>query len=134
MTERIRALTRGRLADLVVDVSAYATQPSSMRWTWCAPGGTVVLAGLKGGREIPGFVSDKIVQRQITVRGVWGVQGPAYRQAIRIIESGRFPLERLRTHSFGLDDAETAIRTLAREVPGSESAINVVIRPERPGQ
>jgi threonine dehydrogenase-like Zn-dependent dehydrogenase len=128
--ERVRALTGGRLADLVVDVSAYATQPVADALQMVRPGGTIVLAGLKGGGEIPGFVSDKIVQRQITLKGVWSVQGAAYKQALRIIESGRFPLERLRTHTFGLDDTETAIRTLAREAPGGEEPVHVVIRPD----
>jgi hypothetical protein len=31
------------------------------------------------------------------------------------------PIEKMHTHNFGLRDAETAIRTLAREIPGEES-------------
>jgi len=126
---RVRELTGGRLADLVVDVSAYATRPVTDALEMVRTGGTIVLAGLKGGREVPGFIIDKVVQRQITLRGVWGVQGPAYKQAIQIIQSARFPLERLRTHTFALDEAEIAIRTLAREAPDSEGAVHVVIRP-----
>ena len=33
----------------------------------------------------------------------------------------RVPLERMHTHDFALRDAELAIRTLARQVPGEES-------------
>ena len=40
---------------------------------------------------------------------------------IRLIESGRYPIEKMHTHDFGLRDAELAIRTLAREIPGEAS-------------
>ncbi len=125
---RVCELTDGTLADVVVDVSAYATRPIVDALEMAKPGGTIVLAGLKGGKEIPGFVSDRIVQRSLTIKGAWGVDSPAYKQAIRLIESGRYPLERMRTHTFGLEETETAIRTLGGEIPG-EDAIHVVVRP-----
>jgi threonine dehydrogenase-like Zn-dependent dehydrogenase len=50
-----------------------------------------------------------------------GVTYPAYAAAIQLIESRRVPIEKMHTHNFGLRDAETAIRTLAREIPGEES-------------
>ena len=42
-------------------------------------------------------------------------------RAISLIESGRYPLAKMHTHDFDLRDAELAIRTLAREIPGVES-------------
>ena len=63
-----------------------------------------------------------------TAKGALGVDSPAYAQAIRIIESGQYPLARMHTHDFGLADAADAVRTLAREIPGQE-AIHVAIRP-----
>ena len=56
--------------------------------------------------------------KEVTVRGAIGVTYGAYAEAIRLIESGRVPLERLHTHQFPLRDAEEAIRTLAGEAPG----------------
>ena len=126
---RIRDLTQGRLADVVIDVSAFATQPVVDALDVIRPGGTVVLAGLKGsGREIPGFVSDKVVLKGVTIKGALGVDSPAYAQAIRIIESGKYPLARMHTHDFALADAADAVRTLAGEIPNQE-AIHVAIRP-----
>ena len=52
----------------------------------------------------------------------------AYAEAIRLIEAGRFPLERMHTHTFGLEDVPRAIETLAGEVPG-EDAVHVAIMP-----
>jgi threonine dehydrogenase-like Zn-dependent dehydrogenase len=88
---------------------------------YAAPGGRVVLAGVKGFKEIPGFVSDKIVLKEITIRGAIGVTSSGYTNAIRLLESRRHPVEQMHTHDFALRDAELAIRTLAREIEGEES-------------
>jgi len=87
----------------------------------------VVLAGLKGTRPDE-LLTDTIVNKAITVIGAFGVDSRAYSEAIRIIESGRFPLEKLHTHTFELADVAHAIETLAGEVPG-EDAVHVAICP-----
>jgi threonine dehydrogenase-like Zn-dependent dehydrogenase len=119
--QRIRELTDGVGADIVVDVSSYATEPVSESLDYVASGGTVVLAGVKGFKPIPDFVSDKIVMKEIAIRGAIGVTSSGYRSAIDLVESRRHPLEKMHTHDFSLRDAELAIRTLAREIPDQES-------------
>ena len=118
---RIAELTAGRGADVVVEVSSYSTEPVAAALDYVAPGGTVVLAGVKGFKAVPGFISDKIVLKEIRVQGAIGVTSSGYRSAIELIESRRYPLEKLHTHDFALQEAELAIRTLAREIPGEES-------------
>jgi threonine dehydrogenase-like Zn-dependent dehydrogenase len=118
---RVRELTDGVGADVVVDVSSYSTAPVADALDYVRPGGKVVLAGVKGFKPIPDFVSDKIVMKEIELRGAIGVTSSGYTQAIRLIESGRYPLARMHTHDFGLREAELAIKTLARQVPGDES-------------
>jgi len=119
--QRVREITNGRGADVVVDVSSYSTQPVTDALDFVRPGGTVVLAGVKGFKPIPDFVSDKIVLKEISIRGAIGVTSSGYKSAIRLIESRRVPLEKMHTHDFGLRDAELAIKTLAREIEGDES-------------
>jgi 2-desacetyl-2-hydroxyethyl bacteriochlorophyllide A dehydrogenase len=119
--QRIRELTDGRGADVVVDVSSYATAPVAESLDYVAPGGRVVLAGVKGFKSIPDFVSDKIVMKEIKILGAIGVTYSGYDAAIRLIESRRVPLEKMHTHDFSLREAELAIRTLAREIPDEES-------------
>jgi threonine dehydrogenase-like Zn-dependent dehydrogenase len=118
---RIRELTQGQGADVVIDVSSYSTAPVADALDYVRPGGTIVLAGVKGFKAIPDFVSDKIVLKEIQIRGAIGVTSSGYRSAIRLIESGRRPLAKLHTHDFPLREAELAIRTLARQIPGEES-------------
>lgn len=118
---RVRELTNGRGADVVIDVSSYATEPIVQAIDFVAPGGRVVLAGTKGFRAVPDFVSDKVVMKEITLLGAIGVTSSGYTKAIRMLESRRTPIERMHTHRFDLRDAELAIRTLARQVEGDES-------------
>jgi threonine dehydrogenase-like Zn-dependent dehydrogenase len=126
--KRVRELTGGRGADVVLDVSSYATDPVREALDHVAPGGTVVLAGVKGWKPVPGFVSDKIVMKEIAVRGAIGVTTSAYANAIRLIGSRPAEVAKLHTHDFALRDAELAIRTLAREIPG-EDAIHCCLLP-----
>jgi threonine dehydrogenase-like Zn-dependent dehydrogenase len=119
--QRLRELTDGCGADIVVDVSSYATEPVAESLDYVAPGGTVVLAGVKGFKPVPDFISDKIVMKEISIRGAIGVTSTGYASAIRLIESRRHPLEKMHTHNFSLREAELAIRTLAREIENEES-------------
>ena len=119
--QRIRELTDGRGAEVVVDVSSYATDPITDSLDYVATGGRIVLAGVKGFKPIPNFVSDKVVMKEISIQGAIGVTSTGYSSAIRLIESRKYPMEVMHTHDFDLRDAETAIRTLARQIPGEES-------------
>ena len=113
--------------DVVLELTPMAQQPildaiDAVRW-----GGTIVLAGLKGGRAIE-LPTDMLINKALTVKGAFSVDSRAYADAIRLIESGKFPLAQMQTHKFGLDDVEHAIELLAGEVPG-EDAIHVAIMP-----
>ncbi len=123
----VREITHGRMADVVVDVTAYATAAVTQAIDIVRRGGTVVLAGTKGLRPVENFLSDKIVGKEIRVQGAMGVDFRAYVPAIRLIESNRYPLEKMHTHTLPLEQAEHAIKILAGEVPGEE-AIHIAIK------
>jgi threonine dehydrogenase-like Zn-dependent dehydrogenase len=125
---RVKELTDGRGADVVVEVSANATEPVAEALHYVAVGGRIVLAGVKGLRSVPDFVSDLIVFKEAQIFGVLGVTSPAYLAAIRVIESGRVPLAEMHTHDFALPDAERAIQMLAGEIEG-ESSIHSCLLP-----
>jgi threonine dehydrogenase-like Zn-dependent dehydrogenase len=119
--KRVREITGGTGVDVVVDVSSYAVEPIVQSLEFVRQGGTVVLAGVKGFKEIPKFISDIIVVKEITIKGAIGVTSSGYQSAIKVIESGKVPLAAMHTHNFKLEEAELAIRTLAREIEGQES-------------
>ncbi|MGE4653040.1 MAG: zinc-binding dehydrogenase [Myxococcota bacterium] len=124
---RVRELTDGRGADVVVDVSSYSVEPVADSIDYVRMGGTVVLAGVKGFKEIPRFISDKVVMKEVTIRGAIGVTSTGYEKAIRLLESRKYEVERMHTHDFDLREAELAVRTLAREIPGDESIHSCLI-------
>lgn len=127
-TDRVMEITDGRGVDSVIDVTPIATQPVLDAVDAVRPGGTVVLAGLKGMKEVEGFVSDELVLNGIDLRGVLGVRSWSYEQAITTIDSGEYPLERMNTHSFTIDEVEHALQLLGGEI--DEQATHITVTPE----
>ncbi len=127
--KRVKQITDGG-ADVVIDVSAYATQPVRDALDMVRPGGTIVLAGIKGMKPVDNFVSDLIVLKEINIRGAIGVTSTGYKNAINLIESGRVDFQKMHTHEFDLADADLAIRTLGREVEGEGSIHSCLIPPK----
>jgi 2-desacetyl-2-hydroxyethyl bacteriochlorophyllide A dehydrogenase len=125
----VREVTNGRGADVVIDVTSYATSAVTLAIDLARRGGRVVLAGTKGlGNPVPDFFSDKIVVKELTVIGALGVDHANYERAVRLIESRKYPLERMHTHTLQLAEAERAIRMLAGKEAGEE-AVHIALVP-----
>jgi len=109
---RMTEITDGAMADVVLELTPIAEQPIRDAIECVRHSGRIVLAGLKGGKQIE-LVTDRLINKGVTIRGAFGVNADAYIEAIRIIESGRFPLEKMSSGTFELADTETAIQALA---------------------
>lgn len=128
LVQIVREQTDGYGADQFYDMSAFATQPIIDGIKSVRRGGTVVLAGIKGNKAIPNFVSDDIVLDGLTLKGALAVRRPAYRQAIRIIESEKYPaLRELHTHTLPITQLERGMQLLGGE--HGEYAMHVTIVP-----
>ena len=123
----VNAYTEGSGVDVVVDTVPLATQPLVEAVEVTRPGGTIVLGGLKGGNAVS-LLTDKILFKELNLRGAYSQGREAYEQAIRLLHENKYDLGRLHTHSFGLEDAEDAILTLAGRLAGRE-AICVSLNP-----
>ena len=88
------------------------------RWSRCSAVGSVRPAGWLYARQ-PQTLAQVTGGLSAAV-GAYSVDARGYAEAIRIIESGRFPLERLHTHTFGLEDYGHAVEVLGNEVPGED--------------
>lgn len=104
--------TDGRGVDIVVDTTPHATQSIHDALRIVRAGGTVVLAGLKG-QTINDFPTDDIAMRRLTLKGVRAVDRPSFQQAIDLIENNPQGLSAMQTHRFPLEQADTALETLA---------------------
>lgn len=124
--EGVRELTGGVLADTVIN----AADASVALETAVAVAGdraTVVQAGLpknKGGGAEP--VLEALNSKALSIRGVRGRPSRAVPPTLRLIESGRYPLELLCTSRLPIEKTEAALTTVGSE-PG---AIRCSIIPE----
>lgn len=116
----VRALqsATGGKADVVVDVTAKAPSALAQAVSLARPGGTIVLAGTRGRTETPGFQPDHIVYKELRILGALGVDVSAYRTALDLLVSGRYPFAGLPREVVGFDGLEPLIQLLAGERPG----------------
>jgi threonine dehydrogenase-like Zn-dependent dehydrogenase len=125
---RVMEITGQKGVDVAVDVSPGTTQPINDAIKAVRVGGTVVLAGIKGGQSSVNIDSDYVVTREISLRGVYSQGNKAYEQALDLITRNVDRLKPMHTHEFPLEQAAMAIETLAGEREG-EDAICVSIHP-----
>lgn len=126
---RVNELTRGEGADVVIDVTAEAMEPIVQAVDLARTGGTIILAGVKGPNgAIPDLQNDVIFSKELTIRGVKNADFDSFAIAVKLIESRKYPFEKMHTHSFALCDLERAIQTLAGRVHG-EQAVCVSLDP-----
>lgn len=87
--------------------------------------GTMVVQGELA--AFPDFPLKKLTEKSIALKSARGHGYRACELALEQLASGRFPLEKLSTHSFGLEDADRAIRTVGGE--GAADVIHVSLLP-----
>lgn len=104
--EEVKRITSGRMCDLVIEACGAKPMIQAAYQLACTSG-KVVMSGLTGGKEIP-VVTDKIVNEELTVYGGHG-QAWDVEDACRIINSGKYPIEKMISHVFKLDDVEEAM-------------------------
>src|SRR5438067_129874 len=78
-------------------------------------GGTVVLGGARGQADTPGLHPDHVVYKELRIIGALGVDTTAYRAALGLLASGRYPLADLPRQVVGLDGLPHLIETMAGE-------------------
>ena len=114
--------TTGALADVVVDVTAKAPAAFGQAVALARPAGTVVVAGTRGSGEVPGFSPDLIVFKELRVLGALGVDVVAYRAALDLLSSGRYPFADIPRRSVGFDDVGGLLSAMAGEAPADAAA------------
>ncbi len=105
----------GGLADVVIDVTAKAPAALAQAISLARPGGTIVMAGTRGSAETPGFWPDLIVFKELRILGALGVDTVAYRSALDLLVSGKYPFADLPRTTASLDTLEDLIVTMAGE-------------------
>ena len=124
VVQQVSEITGGKMADTVVNVTANAPQTVQQALEVAGKRATVVLAGIAHG-EVPGFTPGLINMKELTIKGVRGRRMNEVRKAIHIMESGKYPLEKVMTHHFPVEQTDLAIRTMGKE--GEPGALHVAV-------
>jgi len=111
---RVSQITKGRKANVVMDVTALSTRAVEQAFDMVSFGGTVMLAGLKDSAPVE-LVTDKIVLKALTVRGCAGSTEEAMDRAVSLLNERQVPTDVLLGEVFSLDQIEEAITLLKRE-------------------
>jgi len=125
--ERVMDITNGKGVDVVLDCTAGAgTAPILLGIDALKRrGGTLLVQGELD--AFPDFPLKKLTEKAITIRSARGHSYRSCELALAQLASQRFPLHRLTTHTFGLREADRAIRTVGGE--GPDDVIHVSILP-----
>jgi threonine dehydrogenase-like Zn-dependent dehydrogenase len=122
----VSRLTDGAMADTVINVTSGYPGATQQAMRMAKIRGTIVVAGTAH-HAAPDFEPDLVFMKELTIKGVRGRTFREMKKAIAIIESGRYPLEKLATHHFTLDQVERAIQTVGGQ--GEPDAIHVSVLP-----
>ncbi len=125
--ERVLELTGGRGVDVVLDCTAGAgTAPVLLGIDALKRReGVMVVQGEVA--KFPDFPLKKLTEKCVALKSARGHSYRACELALDQLASGRFPLERLGTHTFSLAEADRAIRTVGGET--GEDAVHVSLLP-----
>jgi threonine dehydrogenase-like Zn-dependent dehydrogenase len=128
VVERVNAITRGRGVDVIVDVVPVSTKPILDAVEVARVGATIILAAIKGKTALSLNV-DRILYKELVLKGVYSQGNVAYREAFRIIEENPPELQALHTHEFKLEEAEQALLTLGKEAKNARDPICITLHP-----
>ncbi|MCP3811804.1 zinc-binding dehydrogenase, partial [Mycobacteriaceae bacterium Msp059] len=122
--------TGGRHADVVIDVTAKAPSAFADAVALARVGGTVVVAGTRGGGGAPGFEPDLVVYKELRIIGSLGVDYPAYQRAFEVLASRRWPFEEISRRIVGYSGLDTVLGDLADATTAASPALHNVFVPD----
>lgn len=121
--EKVKEINNGELADVVVECTG-APNLVELGLDLIRPAGRYVLVSTNGFSKVP-LTTDKIVFKEIDLFGGLG-QSWDTEPAVDIINSRRYPVEKMVTHVFPLEKADEAMRFF---MDSREKTLRVGIKP-----
>ncbi len=122
LVDKVTEITGGRMASVVINVASGAPESFETGLDLAGTDAIIVKIG-SAGRPTTSFNPDKLAGK--TIKSGGGRDRRSVKSAIRIIESGAYPLENLCTHTYGIDETDRALRTLGWE--GDPNPIHISI-------
>ena len=105
--DKIKAFSNGSGLTTAIDCSGN-TAAHNMALDALRPGGKAAFIG--EAKETTIKPSEQLIRKQITLMGSWYFNVAEYEEILGVLKTHKIDLERLATHRFSLDEAETAFR------------------------
>ncbi|MFZ2649675.1 MAG: alcohol dehydrogenase catalytic domain-containing protein [Burkholderiaceae bacterium] len=124
---RIMDITGGKGVDVALDCTAGAGTFAVLLGVEALKrkGGTLLIQGEM--TDFPNFPIGKVTVKYITIKSARGHSYKACELALQQLASKRYPLDRVTTHTFGLSQADYAIKSVGNE--GAKDVIHVSLLP-----
>jgi threonine dehydrogenase-like Zn-dependent dehydrogenase len=126
--KRIMEVTHGRGVDVVVDCSSGGGNAPVLLGIEATKrrGATMVVQG-EGNQTFPDFPIGRLTRKGMTLKSARGHSYKAVETGLQLLATGRFPLDLITTHRFGLSDVDYAIKSVGGQ--GAAGAIHVSVMP-----
>jgi len=108
----VQDLTGGWGADLVIDAAAGSDETLGLAVDIVAKRGRIIMAAASR-QPLAAFPVWKLSRKHVDLQAVRGHSFASVEWALRLLASGRYPLERMSSFVGGLDDVDTALRATA---------------------
>jgi alcohol dehydrogenase len=125
LTDKVKELTNGKMADIVLNVTGDYNSPKT-DLEIVKKKGRIILAGQSGLKQETPLILDRIVLNELNVRGVYSEDIASVEAAVKVIESQKYPIEKMVTHKLPFNEAEKGIALVERKIKG-EKPIKVVL-------
>ncbi len=114
IVKEIEKITAGKMADVVIEGAGVEVTINSTL-DIIKPGGTIVFAGLTGGKKV-NICTDHVVNNELIIKGGHG-QSWDVEDAVKIINSRKYPIEKMITHVFPLEKTQEAMELFLSAPP-----------------
>jgi threonine dehydrogenase-like Zn-dependent dehydrogenase len=120
--------TGGRGADVVIELTnATAPEATGLAVKLAARRGRIIQVATKNQADVSGFSANDLINKELTLRGVFGFEHPDLEFAMALLERDGGPagMDAIKLATFALEDIEKSLRT----VPGDVGAALTVVIP-----
>jgi threonine dehydrogenase-like Zn-dependent dehydrogenase len=124
---RVLELTAGRGVDVAIDCTGAGTSSMLLAIEATKRRGATMVVQAEGSATFPDFPIGRLTRKAITLKSARGHSYRSVDLALQHLASGRFPLELMATHRFGLAEVDYAIRSVGGN--GAPGAIHVSVMP-----
>lgn len=125
LLETVAELTKGRMADIVIDTSGLGPKNINPSMRLLRKRGVMATISRKGSAE--NFDAELLIGQQLTLKGLRGHSYDAVEMALRAMASQKYPFEKMSTHLMGLDQVDHALHMVGGQL--EEKSIHVSIDP-----